>query len=82
MLNQGVLKNFAKKSGGKFVESPGGQQIREAFENIVDELGNQYTFGYQPTNTKADGKWREIEVKITRPNLNIRTRDGYYSEKK
>lgn len=82
MQNQGVLKNFAKKTGGKFVETPGGQQLREAFDNIVDELGNQYTFGYQPTNLKTDGKWREIEVRITRPNLNIRTRDGYYADKK
>lgn len=82
MQNQGVLKNFAKKSGGKFVETPGGVQLREAFKNIVDELGNQYTFGYQPTNTKTDGKWREIEVKIKRPNLKIRTRDGYYADKK
>lgn len=82
MQNQSVLKNFAKKSGGKFVETPGGVQLREAFKNIVDELGNQYTFGYQPTNAGNDGKWREIEVKIKRPNLQIRTRDGYYAAKK
>lgn len=82
MQNQKILQNFAKKSGGKFIETPGGRQLREAFENIVNELGNQYTFGYQPTNTKTDGRWREIEVRISRPNLYIRTRDGYYSEKK
>lgn len=82
MQNQGVLKNFAKKTGGKFVETPGGQQLREAFKNIVDDLGNQFTFGYIPTNVKNDGKWREIEVKVSRANLNIRTRDGYYEGKK
>ena len=82
MQNQGVLKNFAKKSGGKFVETPGGLQLRDAFKNIVNELGNQYTFGYQPENIKTDGKWRELEVRITRPNLKIRTRDGYYAAKK
>ena len=82
MQNQGVLKNFAKKSGGKFIETPGGDHLREAFKNIVSELGNQYTFGYQPANTKNDGKWREIEVRVTRPNLKIRTRDGYYSTQK
>lgn len=82
MQNQGVLKNFAKKSGGKFVETPGGVQLRDAFKHIVTELGNQYTFGYEPSNTKANGKWREIEVRIKRSNLNIRTRDGYYANKK
>ena len=81
MQNQGVLKNFAEKTGGRFVATPGGMQLRNAFKNIVQELGNQYTFGYQPTNTKNDGKWRKIEVKISRPNINVRTREGYNAPK-
>lgn len=77
MQNQGVLKNFAEKTGGKFVATPGGIELRNAFKDIVEELGNQYTFGYEPRNVKKDGKWHSIEVRISRPNLNIRTREGY-----
>src|SRR2546423_718784 len=36
----GALQNFAKKSGGRYVSSPGGQALREAFQGIVEELGN------------------------------------------
>ena len=79
--NQGVLKNFAEKSGGKFVAAPGGVAMREAFKNIVEELGIQYTLGYQPTNTVKDGKWRTIEVKTSNTALNIRTRKGYNAPK-
>ena len=79
--NQGVLRNFAEKSGGRFVPTPGGVELRNAFKNIVEELGSQYTVAYQPTNLAKDGKWREIELKISRPNLHIRTRKGYQAAK-
>ena len=79
--NQGELKNFAEKTGGKFVSTPGGVDLRNAFKNIAEELGNQYTFGYEPKNLKKDGKWHSLEVRISRPNLVIRTREGYNAEK-
>lgn len=81
MQNQGVLRNFAEKTGGRFVATPGGIELRNAFKNIVEELGNQYTFGYEPQNVNKDGKWHSIEVRVTRPNLNIRTREGYHAPK-
>ncbi len=80
--SQAVLKNFAEKSGGIFVPAPGGVAMREAFKNIVEELGVQYTLGYQPTNAKKDGKWRAIEIRVAKPNLTIRTRKGYHAAKK
>ena len=79
LQSQGALKNFARKSGGTFVALPGGVAMRDAFKRIVEELGSQYTIAYEPKNTKKDGKFRSIEVKISRPNLIIRTRKGYTS---
>lgn len=81
MQNQGVLKKFAEKTGGRFIATPGGLEMRAAFENIVKELGTQYTLGYYPLNTKKDGKWREISLKISDKNLNVRTREGYQAPK-
>ncbi len=75
--NQGVLRNFADKTGGLFISTPGGAAMRDAFRKIVEELGSQYTLSYQPKNTAKDGKWRAIEVRVTKPNLSIRTRKGY-----
>ena len=53
---------------------------------IHDELANQYVLGYSPANTKRDGKWRKIEVKlnpqISLPALVVRVGKGYYAEKK
>lgn len=77
----GALKNFAGKSGGRYIATPGGQQLREAFVEIIEELSNQYTIGYRPTNRARDGRWRTIEVKVARPEVSARTRRGYKLEK-
>jgi len=53
---------------------------------IHDELANQCVLGYSPANTKTDGKWRKILVKLNPPkglpDLTVRVAKGYYAEKK
>lgn len=79
--NQAVLKRLAEKTGGSFVATPGGIAMREAFTKIAEELGRQYTIGFQPASVKRDGKWRSLEVRVSRPNLTVRTRKGYAAER-
>jgi VWFA-related protein len=76
-----VLKNYASKSGGRYVSKPGGQALDDAFREILEELSNQYTLGYRPDNTARDGRWRSIELKLSRPEVNARTRNGYRAPK-
>ena len=76
-----ALRNFAAKTGGRYVSTPGGQMLREAFASIVEELSNQYTLTYRPTNLARDGRWREVGVKLERSELNARTRKGYRAPK-
>jgi VWFA-related protein len=76
------LRAFAEKTGGRFVATPGGQAMRDAFSGIAEELGRQYTIAYRPLNTKRDGKWRTLEVKVNREELTVRTRKGYRAPKK
>jgi|SRR6185369_10602497 len=76
-----ILKNLASKSGGRYIDQPGGQDLRDAFGEIVEELGHQYTITYRPTNRAKDGKWRAIDVKLSRSNLTVRTRKGYRAPK-
>ena len=80
-IMQDALKSFAEKTGGTFVATPGGAEMRHAFESIVNELGNQYTVGYQPASAKEDGKFHSIEVRVARGGLKIRTREGYIARK-
>jgi Ca-activated chloride channel homolog len=77
MQASGTLKFFAEKSGGRYVSTPGGQALGEAFQGIVEELSNQYTIGYKPLNRARDGRWRTVELKVSRQEVKARTRRGY-----
>jgi Ca-activated chloride channel homolog len=77
----GILRNLAEKSGGRYIASPGGQELRDAFTEIAQELGHQYTLGYSPSNRARDGRWRAIQVKLSKPDTSVRTRKGYRAPK-
>jgi len=77
-----ILKGFAEKTGGRFVGTPGGPALRDAFSSIAEELGHQYTIAYRPSKLPRDGKWHTLEVKLSQPELVVRTRKGYRAPKK
>jgi Ca-activated chloride channel family protein len=81
LQSAGILKSFATKSGGRFVATPGGPALRDAFAGIADELGHQYTIAYRPLNQARDGKWRKLDVKTARSDLVVRTRKTYRAPK-
>src|SRR6266404_1269571 len=81
IVGASILKNLADKSGGRYVASPGGTELREAFASIAEELGHQYTIAYRPLNRDRDGRWRAIQVKLDRPDATVRTRKGYRAPK-
>lgn len=76
-----ILMNLADKSGGRYIASPGGQELRESLAAIAEELGHQYTIVYRPLNRSRDGRWRAIQVKLDRPDTTTRTRKGYRAQK-
>lgn len=79
---QGEMKDFAVQTGGKYVHSPQGDHLEDAFTNIVEELRNQYTLIYYSSNQKRDGRWRKLSVSASRPELTTRTRKGYWAPKR
>lgn len=81
ILGTSILKNLAEKSGGRYVASPGGQELRDSFAAIAEELGHQYTLAYRPINRARDGRWRAIQVKPGRADVTVRTRKGYRAPK-
>ena len=78
---QSEMKEFASQTGGRYLHTPQGDKLEEAFKGIVDELRNQYTLTYYSTNKKRDGRWRKLNVAVTRPGLSTRTRKGYWAPK-
>ena len=81
LTGMAILRNLAEKSGGRYVDAPGGLELRDSFASIAEELGHQYTIGYRPTNRARDGKWRTVQVQLAKPDVTVRARKGYRAPK-
>jgi len=44
---------------------------------IIDDLSSYYLLGYTPTNSRQDGKFRTITVRVKRDSVAVRARSGY-----
>jgi Ca-activated chloride channel family protein len=57
------------------------QELKGIYASISDELSNQYSIGYSPSNWRADGRFRRIVVKINaHPEFQPRARQGYTAD--
>ncbi|MGH9313729.1 MAG: VWA domain-containing protein [Vicinamibacterales bacterium] len=51
--------------------------LARGMQKVVADLSHYYLLGYYSTNTKLDGKYRRIRLRVKRPGLDVRARDGY-----
>lgn len=74
-----ALRQLAGDTGGRafFIDSI--QALAGVYGQISDELSSQYTLGYSSKNTRRDGSYRRIVVRVDRSGLTVRTKQGYYA---
>ncbi len=71
-----ILERLAQKSGGRaFFEDVAA--LDAVFNNILEELSNQYLLGYVPKDGRHDNRWRELRVELPGRSERIRARQGY-----
>ena len=75
----GVARKMADETGGRMIEVKGAKHLEEAFQQLAEELRSQYSLGYYPSNTVRDGRYRKVKVEVTRSDLKVLTRKGYYA---
>lgn len=51
--------------------------IDRGLRRVIDDLTSYYLLGYYSTNTKFDGRFRAIKVRVKRPGVDVRARRGY-----
>jgi VWFA-related protein len=71
-----TMQRLTVPTGGRTFTTDSVDTLQGAFEELLDELSNQYLLGYPPTNTKRDDTWREIKVQVD-GHSGIRARQGY-----
>jgi Ca-activated chloride channel family protein len=75
---QMTLRRIAEATGGQAFFPSAMKGVESAYDKVLAEIKGQYHLGYLPTNTARDGAWRKVEIRVTRPDLRVRTRQGYY----
>jgi len=71
-----VMHRLTVPTGGRVFTTDSVDELHGAFEELLEELSNQYLLGYPPTNTKRDDTWREIKVEVD-GHKGVRARQGY-----
>lgn len=74
-----VLRQLGQETGGRAFFIDGVTELTSIYSRIAEELSSQYTLGYTAKNGRRDGQWRRVVVKVNRPSLTPRTKQGYYA---
>jgi len=77
-IKRDTLTTLADGTGGFLVR--GTNDLVAGLRRMLDDNEAYYLLAYEPTNTKRDGRFRKIEVRLPRRlDLKVRTRSGYYA---
>jgi VWFA-related protein len=77
-----VLQRLARETGGGFFEVSKKQPIEKIYDQIQEELRNQYSIGYTSDHPDTAGGYHKIELTTKKSELMVQTRDGYYGNAK
>ena len=72
-----ILPRYVNATGGDVLNEFSKDSIESAYQRITVEARNQYTLGYN-TALAPSSKYRDIEVRVKRPGLEVFAKHGYY----
>jgi Ca-activated chloride channel homolog len=76
------LSQIAGEAAGEAFFPTEMKHVEEAYAKILKQIQAQYSLGYVSTNTKPDGRWRKVEIRVRRPDLQgakVQSRKGYFA---
>lgn len=74
-----VLERISRQTGGAFFEVSKKLPVDKAYDQIQEELRNQYSLGYTPEKSDTGKGYRHIHVATKQTEMVVQTRDGYYA---
>jgi len=76
LLNREFLQAISASTGGFALTNT--NEIGTGITRIIRENSSYYLLGYVSSNTRAEGKHRRVDVRVSRPGVTVRTRTGYF----
>jgi len=74
-----VLRKLSDDTGGRVIHIGSPKDVSKGFQEIADELRTQYSFGYVSSNTRTDGGFRKLQLRVRNQNYKVQARRGYYA---
>ena len=78
-----LLNDISNDTGGRLFRVDDLSEMGDIATRISAELRNEYVIGYKTDNSRLDGKWRKVKVKLAPPPglpaLTVHARNGYYA---
>ena len=75
-----ILENLAEETGGRAFFPYHVDDLDQSFQDIGDELRNQYSLAYLPTNYILDGRYHKIRIEVLEhKGYQVRARRGYFA---
>jgi VWFA-related protein len=78
-MTQDSLRTLSEETGGFAIVNS--NDLRGGLERVAKENSEYYLLAYAPSNTRRDGRFRRIEVRVMRPGIHVVARRGYYARK-
>ena len=75
LMAAAMLRQIAEGTGG--TATIDNTNLQAALDHIADESSHYYMLGYVSPDSRRQGRYRSIEVRVTRPGLLVRSRKGY-----
>ena len=76
-FTQDTLRILADETGGRAIVNQ--NDLGPGLQQMLDDASGYYLLGYNSTAAPTDGEFHEIEVRLKRPGLRVRAREGYWA---
>jgi Ca-activated chloride channel family protein len=75
-----LVNALTRETGGRAYFPASIGELDSVYDRIAEELRTLYSIGYVSANTRRDGKWRRIVVRVPdREGITVRHKLGYYA---
>ena len=76
-LRRDFMEIMADHTGARAIVNT--DDLGHEIDRMMAEASSYYLVGYQTSNGQPDGKFRRLDVKVSRPGVSVRTRSGFYA---
>ncbi len=75
-----ILERISKETGGRLYEVSKKLTVDQIYDQLAQELRDQYILGYVPDKSPSGAGYRKIHLVTKQKDLSVQARDGYYVE--